>query len=312
MDQVNDRTDALPGDVERFVPGEKGEIWIEHWHRYHFAARWTGGKRVLDVACGEGYGSALLARTASKVTGVDIAADAVERARSTYALSNLAFECASCERLPFPDASFDVAVSFETIEHIEAQAAFLDELARVLAPEGVLILSSPNRAEYSDARGFTNPFHVKELYRDELAKLVEARFPFLSWYGQRATFFSVIAPESAAQATGQLVEVAEENGAQATSQLTSPMYFLLVAGRRSDAIAAPPTLSVLADRGDWVHRDYEKVMGYLHNEAARAKALEGEIAARDARIAELESASGPRSGWLASLFSKRKGPKRPL
>ena len=312
MDQVNDRTDALPGDVERFVPGEKGEIWIEHWHRYHFAARWAPGKRVLDVACGEGYGSALLARTASAVTGVDIASDAVERARSNYALANLAFECASCERLPFPDASFDLAVSFETIEHIEAQAAFLDELARVLAPDGVLVLSSPNRAEYSDARGFHNPFHVKELYREELAKLVEERFPFVAWYGQRATFFSVIAPESSASATGQLVEVAEENGAQAVPRLGSPMYFLLVAGRQPDAIAAPPTLSVLADRGDWVHKDYEKVMGYLNAEAARAKALEAEIAARDARLAELQSVSGPRSSWLRRLFSKRKGPWRPL
>jgi len=50
---------------ERFVPGTHGEIWVEHWHRYHFAARWARGKRVLDVACGEGYGSAVLAREAA-------------------------------------------------------------------------------------------------------------------------------------------------------------------------------------------------------------------------------------------------------
>ena len=56
--------DDLPFTGERFVPGTKGEIWIEHWHRYHFAARWAAGKRVLDVACGEGYGTALLARVA--------------------------------------------------------------------------------------------------------------------------------------------------------------------------------------------------------------------------------------------------------
>ena len=55
----------LPFTGERFIPGAKGEIWIEHWHRYHFATRWAKGKRVLDVACGEGYGTALLARVAA-------------------------------------------------------------------------------------------------------------------------------------------------------------------------------------------------------------------------------------------------------
>jgi 2-polyprenyl-3-methyl-5-hydroxy-6-metoxy-1,4-benzoquinol methylase len=68
----------LPFTGERFVPGTKGEIWIEHWHRYHFASRWVAGKRVLDVACGEGYGAALLARRAAHVTGVDLSAAAIE------------------------------------------------------------------------------------------------------------------------------------------------------------------------------------------------------------------------------------------
>src|SRR5206468_9714502 len=170
---------------ERFVPGTPGEIWIEHWHRYHFAARWAAGKRVLDVACGEGYGSALLARHALQVTGVDISAAAVAHARSTYATTtHLGFIEASCTELPLADASVDVVVSFETLEHISAQERFLDEVNRVLAPGGVLLLSSPDKREYSDRRGYANPFHVKELYREELAALVARRFAAIEWYGQ--------------------------------------------------------------------------------------------------------------------------------
>jgi len=147
----------LPFTGERFVPGTRGEIWIEHWHRYHFARRWVAGRDVLDVACGEGYGAALLARDAARVTGVDVSPEAIAHARSVYAgISNARFEVAPCTQLPLADASVDVAVSFETIEHIEEQEPFVSELARVLRPSGLLVLSCPNRAEYRDRRNFDN------------------------------------------------------------------------------------------------------------------------------------------------------------
>jgi len=270
----------LPFTGERFVPGAKGEIWVDHWHRYHFAARWCEGRRVLDVACGEGYGTALLARHAAHVTGVDISAEAVAHAQAAYAdLANARFVAAPCTALPLPDASVDVAVSFETIEHIREQDEFLAELSRVLAPDGIVILSCPNKLEYSDKRGYANEFHVKELYRDELEALVAARFQHLAWYGQRPSFFSVIAPE-AEPARGQLVEVSEDDPARATRRLSDPLYFLLVASRDRAAVqAAAPVLSVMADRGDWVHRDYEKVMKWMEQSMAYAKDLEKRLEA---------------------------------
>ena len=276
----------LPFTGERFVPGTKGEIWIEHWHRYHFASRWVGGKNVLDVACGEGYGTALLARHAARVTGVDLAAGAIDHARREYAaLANVEFVCADCTLLPLPDSSIDVAVSFETIEHITGQEAFLGELARVLKPGGVLLLSSPNKLEYSDKRDFANEFHVKELYRDDLAKLIGARFPHLAWYGQRPTFFSLIAPEDAARAEGHLVEVQESRPDEPLPRLDSPLYFIVAASRQRTALdAVAPALSVLADRDDGVQRDYDRVMRDIAAHTERRLLLEGHVVDRDRTI----------------------------
>jgi SAM-dependent methyltransferase len=242
---------------ERFLPGVVGEIWYEHWHRYHFAANFVAGAEVLDVACGAGYGSALLARQAKHVVGADIAPEAIAHARASYAtIANLEFRQADCAALPFADASFDAVVSFETIEHIQAQETFLDEVSRVLRPDGLFVLSSPNKVEYSERRAFTNPYHTRELYRHELAGLLAPRYAHTRWFGQRMSFFSVVWPEDAS-AQGEIFEVAEASPATATEGHTRPVYFIVLAGRSAAALAAAvPRLSVLADRDEWVYRDY--------------------------------------------------------
>jgi ubiquinone/menaquinone biosynthesis C-methylase UbiE len=277
----------LPFTGERFIPGTRGEIWIEHWHRYHFASRWVEGKRVLDLACGEGYGSALLARRAAHVLGVDVAQPAIDHARREYAkLANAEFKVGSCTAIPAADASVDVAVSFETLEHIAEQEQFLAELARVLKPGGVLIVSCPNKAEYTDKRGTQNEFHVKELYREELDALVRKRFPQVTWYGQKPTFYSVIAPENVATAAGELLEVSEKAPDHGGPHLAAPLYFILVAGRERAALDAPaPVVSVFADFDDWAYNDWYKVSR--------------ENRARQERLRELEGGGGAIRRWLA-------------
>jgi tRNA G46 methylase TrmB len=284
-------SDKLPFTGERFVPGVQGEIWVEHWHRYHFASRWAAGKRVLDVACGEGYGSALLARAAKSVVGVDISPQAVAHAKREYAaLGNASFLEAPCTKLPLADASIDLAVSFETVEHITGQEEFLAELARVLAPGGVLLISSPNKLEYSDKRDYANEFHVKEMYREEFAALVGRHFPQLDWYGQRPSFFSVIAPENSSRAEGQVVEVAESKPLDASAKLESPLYFIVAASRERAALdTVMGAVSVLADRDEWMYRDYGKAVREAFENHHRALKAEGVVVERDRTIVEVNA-----------------------
>jgi SAM-dependent methyltransferase len=185
--------DALAFTGERFTPECQREIWYEHMHRYAFATGLVAGRRVLDAACGEGYGSALLGRFAARVSGVDIDPEAIAHARARYADDGrIEFFEADCCALPFDDDSFDCIVSFETVEHLDNQSGLFGELRRVLKPEGFALISSPDREVYSGELGNENPWHVRELDRAEFERLVADHFPAYTVFEQRLMFHSVI------------------------------------------------------------------------------------------------------------------------
>ncbi len=233
---------------ERFLPGTPGGIAYEHWHRYAFALRYATGRRVLDAACGEGYGTALLAGVAAVVTGVDIDTNAVNHARAAYrGVANIGFECGSVTALPLADASVDLVVSFETIEHLPAadQPRMLAEFARVLAPDGVLVLSSPNKRRYSDVPKHRNPFHLHELYRSELEQLLDRDFAARRWYDQVPLVASAIFGESGGTA-GEAWCSTQSGVTPATPP--EGLYYLVVAAKSPTALPAEgPLLSVLTD-----------------------------------------------------------------
>jgi len=174
---------------ERYLPNlDSPEISYEHWHRYLYATQFVEDKVVLDIACGEGYGSDLLAKTARKVVGVDIDKKTIGHAKNTYKKANLEFLEGSVAEIPVKGkAFFDVIVSFETIEHVEKdkQKKFLDEIKRLLKESGVLIISTPNKLTYSDVSGFKNEFHVKEFYLDEYLKFLKQYFRNVKILGQK-------------------------------------------------------------------------------------------------------------------------------
>ena len=294
-------------------------MWAEHWHRYHAIQHLVAGKRVLDVACGEGYGSALLSRVASAVSGVDISNEAITHATAKYLTQkNLKFIEASCTQLPFADHSFDVVVSFETIEHITEHDAFLDEIKRVLTADGLLIISSPNKAEYSDARNFKNEFHVGELYRDELAALIAKRFACTSWFSQRNGFYSLITPEAnpgagaAYQALlpgdARVITVSKSAPQQTASPLPA-LYFLVLASTNGATIErATIGTSAFCDAEEFAMNDYKKIYRDLVSLAQKHQALHDEVAALQHENARLrQQSSTPRidnDSWFTKFIKR--------
>ena len=260
---------------ERFLPECAGEMVYEHWHRYLIAQQYVRGLRVLDVASGEGYGSHLLARDAASVVGVDLSADAVLHATSRYPAANLRYVAASCIQIPEPDASFDVIVSFETIEHIMEHEAFLREVDRLLAPGGMFIISSPNRVEYSDRTGYKNEFHVKELDRAELKTLLDPFFPAQQWFAQRAAFHSMVWPVDAVANSAVALTADGESG------FPAEVYFLVFCARVLTRLATVESqLSLVTDRELSVYSEWSRT--YRDNAAMQAeiKALKADAAAR--------------------------------
>lgn len=222
-------SETLAFTGERFVPELHGDIELEHLHRYLQACEIAAGKVVLDIACGEGYGSAALAKKADKVYGVDIAVEAVRHAQERYSKANLEFMLGSCSNIPLPDASIDMVVSFETIEHHEHHELMMQEIKRVLRPTGILLISSPDKQYYSAAAGpnYSNPYHIKELYQHEFKELLGNYFKNISYFGQRIIYGSAIFAESSRTPISSYFK---EGGAiNNSSGLVRPTYWIALA-----------------------------------------------------------------------------------
>lgn len=214
---------------ERFLPEISGQIAFEHLHRYYFAKNLIGGRRVLDVACGEGYGSWILSKSALDVVGVDIAPEAITHAREKYVGPNIKFVESSAAKLPFDDSAFDAVVSFETIEHHDLHREMLSEIKRVLKQDGLLIISSPNKQYYSIEPGYKNPFHVKELYREEFVGLIKSYFASALLLSQRVVHGSLLVMEDE-DIRGDFDSMTlSDKGFGSTRGLFKPLYDLLVA-----------------------------------------------------------------------------------
>lgn len=185
MTEGND-THEVP---ERFEPEAPNPSLMkaEHWARYQLAAALAPGRRVLDAGCGTGYGTSLLEDSgALEVTGIDVSEEALASARQSCRAASL-FK-ADLTDTGLASGSFDLITCFEVIEHLEAQDAVIAELHRLLAPIGLLVISSPNRDVYLAG----NPHHVHELTPDELEALLAPRFENVAYMRQRPWMASAI------------------------------------------------------------------------------------------------------------------------
>jgi len=253
---------------ERFVPQlEIPEISYEHWNRYYFARQFVKDKIVLDVACGEGYGSYLLASNAQKVIGVDISQETVDFAKGKYNHENLEFLLGSAAQLPLHKNNFlDVVVSYETIEHISEkdQILFLDEVKRTLKKDGIFIVSTPNKKLYSDVPNYNNEFHVKEFYFEDFKYLLESYFKHVDLLGQRVEIGSYIGGLD-----GQLRTLSEdpitftEEGFFPSMEPRDALYFVAVC---SDAPLIKANASFSYDKSKKLLRDKEQHINALKNQ----------------------------------------------
>lgn len=269
--------DTLPFTGERFVPGVGDQIEHEHVHRYLFSLQFCNGRDVLDVACGEGYGSALLGGVAKSVVGVDSSADAVAHASRNYASQSVAFVQADATETPLADASVDVVVCFETIEHVDDHEGLLGEIKRVLRPDGLLLLSTPDRETYL-AGAEPNPYHVRELNRVELAALVSSHFAHVAVGGQDSSSGSAIFVPNDAERSGvpTYFDKIDADRYTASAGPARPTYLISLASDVPLPGLAPSVLS-----------DVRHVPGLHRSYRAELDRVWEEVATRDNGIAEL-------------------------
>jgi SAM-dependent methyltransferase len=206
-----DRLDEAGGSitelsVERAMPEEMAGRLMESEHRtrYAWAAQLAAGRDVLDAGCGSGYGTAILAAAgAQRVVGIDISDDAIEYARSSFSGSAKEFHLADIRQLPYDDSTFDLAVCFEVIEHVEEQQQVIGELRRILRPRGILAISSPNRDVYPAG----NPHHTHEFVPDELARVLAGAFAKVRLYRQSPWLAAAILNDEQSRAVGDEAEL---------------------------------------------------------------------------------------------------------
>jgi len=250
---------------ERLIPDQASpDLWNEHFSRYALASLYCRRKRVLDAGCGAGYGAAHLAQSAERVSAIDISSEAICDARRRYPIANLQFEVASVTSMPFADASFDLITAFEVIEHLDDWNRFIAEAARVLTPEGIALMSTPNREYYTASRGSAgpNPFHVHEFTAMEFETALRAVFPSVTVLLQNRTECIAFYPHQvfAEPATS----LASSSGSPETAH-----FFVALCGRSSESVQARPF--VFVPRSANVLREREQHIALLEEQLTEAK-----------------------------------------
>ncbi|CAH0118491.1 class I SAM-dependent methyltransferase [Paenibacillus sp. CECT 9249] len=175
--------------INDHVKRQFDKVFREHTLRYDFASRFVQGNTVLDAACGVGYGTKMFEIAGAELAiGVDASAETVSYAAMHYAGERAQFMAADIHALPFPNDSFDIVVSFETIEHIPDGAEWIRESARVLKEGGLLIISTPNRSRHSPGIYFGekphHTFHLFEYSVNEFVGELLTRYDIVELYGQ--------------------------------------------------------------------------------------------------------------------------------
>jgi SAM-dependent methyltransferase len=269
----------LDATGERLVPDrQRGElVHAEHLARYLYAASLAAGRATLDAACGEGYGSAILAAAGARsVVGVDIDAPTLEHARERHGIDA---RRADVRELPFPDGAFDLVVSFETIEHVEEPERAVAEMRRVLADDGTLVISTPNPDQYL----VSTEFHVREFTPAEFEALLRSHFDSVDFAYQRNWLASAVLGRGEAETADESTPLDVAVHKTVASAPGDQLYTIAICGGADVADLRPVAtlgrideshrLSKLLD--EWTARatEAERLVEEWHGRANQAEAL---------------------------------------
>ena len=222
--------------------------------------------------------------------GLDISEQAISHANGRYAkhYANLSFQQADVAALDvLPSSSFDLICSFETLEHLQAQEAMLAGFRRLLAPGGVLLVSTPDRHNYSDVPGFNNEHHVRELYRHEFEAMLAKEFREVRLYAHKLAFQSLL--WSLDGSRDRFVALTLDAQTQVTQGLDyAPLYY--IAACSNDPLPNLPALSMFGDQDESVYAHYYHEIRKNMSAGTRIQQLEAELDAALSRLRALEAA----------------------
>ena len=297
---------------ERVIPGlVNDDLWAEHVARYALASRFAAGRRVLDLGCGTGYGTADLARVASSAVGVDLAADAIEYAVSHFPSARF-LEC-SASALSFPPASFDLVTAFEVIEHLRDWRALLAEAQRVLEPNGLLIVSTPNTRYYAETRAKSgpNPFHEHEFEFTEFRTALGEFFPHVEiLFQDRVEAFAFYDGSSSDKAhkSGTEADLARPSGDSETANFFIGICSCAPLPELSSFLYVPRAANLLREREEHIRlleQELVQVRAWLELTAADRNAVQRQFESEQARalkiITELNEENRRKTEWALNI-----------
>ncbi len=252
--------DQLENDYERMVPEfhKDSLIYAEHYTRYFAAADLVADKVVLDIASGSGYGTKMLAKTAKHVYGVDINETAINYSQKHFNAKNIEYLVGDGVSIPLPDNSVDVVITFETIEHIKDYTKFIDEVMRVLKPDGLAVVSTPNDVEFAEG----NHFHLHEFEYKELVDLLKKDFKNIDPYFQSTWKYVAVDTAESFENKGsvdiELLNLAEKKPSQ-------HLYFYLLCSNRKIIESIKPIAALGEHYSDRTLTEAESAHHQLHD-----------------------------------------------
>jgi ubiquinone/menaquinone biosynthesis C-methylase UbiE/glycosyltransferase involved in cell wall biosynthesis len=294
---------------ERYLPWiEDAAIGYEHLHRYRLAKEFVKGKKVLDLASGEGYGSFMLAGEAESVVGIDIDPVTITHASSKYIKENLKFIIGSITENPIEgEKIFDVIVCFEALEHVEDHDKLLKEVKRLLKGKGIFIVSTPNKYYYSDQSNYQNPFHLKELYFDEFKVFLNNNFKHTLIYGQKVYPSSNIFPlfKSRDSSKDFLIERGFSEFLFVAPEKKLARYFIALSSNSEMDESVMLGNSYLSDLSESLFRQKEGHISYLESvvreKEAEAVALRAGLAEKEGVVVSLNEVMSQKETQIKSL-----------